>query len=192
MDNINCTFSSPPHHQARTLGKLISPLPDRRFASIFKGQSHISSEPFTSELIRMPSETLPANFKGETVIAYITQMTPKSSELSIFVIDITYNVVYISLTLASTLLLSLYLSPSLPLTPLLLHVHNDWGISHPKNNLICNSACQMHTDAPRNTWGTALCIIVPTLRLPEVKSCRIIWCVVQREQYSWKSWFTWF
>ena len=33
------------------------------------------------------------------------------------------------------------------------------------------------TDVPR---GTALC--GATLRPPEVKSCRIIWCVDQREQ----------
>ena len=34
----------------------------------------------------------------------------------------------------------------------------------------------MHHAVP---WGTALC--GATLHPPEVKSCRIIWCVVQRE-----------
>ena len=34
----------------------------------------------------------------------------------------------------------------------------------------------MHHAIP---WGTALC--VATLRPPEVKSCQIIWCIVQRE-----------
>ena len=46
----------------------------------------------------------------------------------------------------------------------------------------------MHHAVPR---GTALC--GATLCLPDVKSCRIIWCVIQREQNCWKSlWFTWF
>ena len=43
----------------------------------------------------------------------------------------------------------------------------------------------MHHTVP---WGTMLC--GATLRPPEVKSCRIIWCIIQR---TWKPlWFTLF